>query len=439
MKRVMILYLVFILIVACQPTPETEYVVSRKDYTTYSGEASVPEPGGQSAKTWIETVQPEKGCLKEIRVEVTFPEFPAGQVSVIRATPVSFDAETIRRISEYFVPNALLSLKTVTKQDLVQEIRELLAELDGADTLEFESDEAKAHYKAELLQEIEDLKALYADADDGEAERISYESLCDHDKADFLLLDASEATEAQCRLTCGVERGDPRASMLSVTITDCELATEAMTETDTIRKCSDMLIEMGIEGYAFNHAEALAEKKIYFFTRQINGIPYSRAIEMTALPLGDDEVTELSPELYWLDESIRFTVFENKLLGFSWLSKTEYGAPVRTDVPLMSVEQAKQRIINGLTFYYSIAVTKGELSHRIVISDIQFGYKRIPAASGVREYVLVPAWTVSGTVIPKYASSADAPDLILNAENECIDKEDAILLVINAIDGNIIV
>jgi hypothetical protein len=438
MKRIAVFCLICAALIACQPTPETEYVVGRQDYETIPDGPTDDAPHALQAESWAETVTPEKGCLTEIRIDVTIPALPAEAVPMIKATPVSFDAATVKAVSEYLVPNAALSLKTVTKADLTQQIQESLAALDRADDMEFESDEARTHYKAELLQEIEELKALYAEADDEATEPVSYESLCARDKADFLLLDLSGITEAQCRLTCGIERGDPRSSKLHVTLTDyaLDLSGEATTDDAVIRACEEVLAGMGITGYTFNHADAISEKRMFIFTKQISGIPYSRATDSTGLMHRESE--ELSAEPFWLDDSIRFTVAEGKLLAFDWLSKTEYGEKLRSSVPLLSVEQAKQRIINGLVYQYSVALTNGEASHRIQVTEVQFGYKRIPTSSGARDYAVVPAWTVMGMVIPKYASSADAPDLILNADNERQENEEAVLLVLNAIDGNII-
>ena len=181
-----------------------------------------------------------------------------------------------------------------------------------------------------------------------------------------------------------------------------------------------------------------AEKQVYVFTRSIDDVPYSEAVDITWLQSRDYSDGAMSAEPFWLDESIRFTFCNTNLLSVSWYSKCEYGPSLRTNVPLMSIDVAKQRITNGLVFQYSIELTEGELSHRLIVDRVQLGYKRIPAANALREYELVPAWTIIGRTVPKYRSPSDAPDLILDANLESIPEDDSILLVVNAIDGSIL-
>lgn len=439
MKKLVIVCLIVFTFCACVPTPDTDVVIGKADYDIHHTHSSDSNGSIDISNGWDEIVYPQKGYLSEIRYNTNI-SIDYQNLSIIKVSPVSFDSDTIKRVLDTLAPNTRIILKDVTKEDLEALIADILSELNNIDTLEFDSPDDKEHYRTELLQELDELKDIYANTEDNNQDTIlDYSALIEYEKVNFLLVDDMGLSKAQCRLTCGIEKGDSRASKLSITFSDNNSLSFDFADQDSLTtKCKEILDTMQLNEFEFNQIQTQAEKQVYIFTRSFDDVPYSEAVDITWLQSRDYFDGAMSAEPYWLDESIRFTFYNTKLLNISWYSKSEYGPSLRTNVPIMPIDEAKLRITNGLVFQYSIELTGGELSHRIIVDRVQLGYKRIPAANALREYELVPAWTIIGRIIHKYNSPSDVPDLVLNSDNENIIEDDGVLLVINAIDGSII-
>ena len=445
MKKISFILLMVVFICSCVPTPEEEFVVgkqpNRAEMITQNEDTSLIKQELSNETLYEERVPINKGSLREIQFEARIKSINLSDCSIYRIIPVSFDETTIGQIINAFAPGARIALgdESFTVEDIKDSITHTMFQIDNIDTYEFESEEEKERFLEELKQDLKDLQEAYLKAQDVDIEFIRYEALTKFEKASFVLIDESGKTIAQGLLTCGIESGDPRSSVLSLNNLGPAVAESEKTDSNQIISvCDAFLKKAGIEGFEFNQILTEADNSRIVYSRTVAGIPYSYAFEMTELQSLDYFEGSLFPEPYWLDESIQFTCRNNQVDGFTWYSKSECGSAIQDHVAFLQFDEAKEKIINGLAFQYSVPDDEREESHRIVISTVQLGYKRVPTYNAVGQYELIPAWTVMGRKIWKYRRAQDAPDLVLDQNNEWSYRFEGVLLVINAIDGSII-
>ncbi len=193
----------------------------------------------------------------------------------------------------------------------------------------------------------------------------------------------------------------------------------------------------GVENFAFNDSDRRGDGlRQMYYTRTFPALPYAAAYQITSLQWRDYDDGELFTEPPWSDESIMLLCKNGRVLRVEWCSKSEIGSAGH-DVPILSFEELKPKIVNGLTYQWSIPYDKREQSHRIVISRIQIGYKRVPVYGEAGRYQLVPTCTVIGGIVLKYRTAEDADQRVLDENAEWFEEE-CVLLVLNAIDGSIV-
>lgn len=448
MKKMVLLLLLLLagILCSCVPTPEEEVVVgklpSRTERMEQNAHKSVTEQELSSEAVYEECVPINKGFLREIQFEAKIKSVNLSDCSIYTITPTSFDETTIEQIIHAFAAGTRMALgdESFTIEDIQESIAHTLLQIDTIDAYEFESEAEKERFLEALRQDLKDLQSAYLKAQDAEIEFIRCEDITKLEKAPFMLIDDSGKTVAQGILTCGIELGDPRSSVLSLYYlgSDVNERAEEPDARQIASNCDVFLKTAGIEGFELNQILTEADNTRIVYTRTVAGIPYSYAFEMTELQSLDYFEGSLFPEPYWLDESIQFTCRNNQVDGLTWYSKSECGSAVRDHVAVLPFDEAKEKIVRGLTFQYSLPIDEMEESHRILISTVQFGYKRVPAYAAVGQYELIPAWTVIGKKIPKYRRAQDAPELVLDANNEWAHGFEDVLLVISAMDGSII-
>lgn len=437
MKRILALLFAMIFLCACQPTPEEEFVVGKVPIASANTEnAKSAEP---APTDYEETIPVDKGALTNIQFAATLENMEVRTCPIYPLTPVSFDAETVDRMIRAFAPDTRISIGSgkMTLKDVEKAIAETLNHINNVDTKEFESEAAKEQYLQEEQEFLSEMQQAYRDMQNVTVEFVDAAALTERDKVDFRLIDASDQTVALGRITCGIEAGDSRASVFKIERKEedkdipADLEMPDPFEVQTI--CETFLQSAGIEGFSFNE---IASAREVVYTRSVGKLPYAAAYGITALQWRDYDDGELFAEPSWLDESIVFFCKEGLVANVSWQSKSYIGSAVQ-EVPILPFSDLKQKIVNGLTYQWSMPLNDTEQSHRIEISRIQIGMKRIPVYGAVRQYQLVPVCTVIGRFVQKYRSPEDNPEIILDANNEWF-LEDSVLLVLNAIDGSIV-
>lgn len=433
------------LLLACVPTPEEDYVVGKAPSEPAAGDPLATEfsLNDEPIQDFYEDcVAVNKGLLTEIRFAADLEHFDVDACPAYPLQPVSFDAETVERLISAFAPDTRISVGegAMTLQDLEKAIAETLNNINNADAKTFESETDRQEYLMEEQQELSELQETYRRVQDLPVGFVEAAALVEQDKVDFRLIDAFGITVAKGKLTCGIEAGDPRSSKFSVVWLEDDDALPDPGEQDeaTLKPlCEDWLSRAGVEGFAFNCAEHSREQLTdMIYTRTFPTLPYSVAYGITPLQWRDYDDGMLFTEPAWSDESIHFECKNGRVVRVDWVSRSEIGQAVQ-EVSVLPFSVLRQRLVNGLIFQYSIPHVQEEQSHRIEISRIQLGMKRVPVYGSVGQYQLIPVCTVIGRFIIKYRTAEDAKQRILDTNMEWYEGED-VLLVLNAIDGSIV-
>lgn len=444
MKRMTILLLT-ILFLACVPTPEEDFVVGKAPSEPAAAEQAAEEPAvnAASAQSFYEDcVAVNKGSLTEIHFAAELEHTDVATCPIYPLKPVSFDAETVERLISAFAPDTRISVGegAMTLRDLEKAIEETLNNINNADAKAFESEEDREEYLREEQQELSELQETYRRVRDLPVGFVEAAALVEQEKVDFRLIDASGITIAKGKLTCGIEAGDSRSSLFTIVwlVDDDVLPDPGEQDEATLKPlCEDYLSRAGIEGFAFNCAERQRELLTdMIYTRAFPTLPYSAAYGITPLQWRDYDDGALFTEPAWSDESIHFECKNGRVIRVEWVSRSEIGQATQ-EVSVLSFSELRQRIVNGLTFQYSIPRSQEEQSHRIEIGRIQLGMKRVPVYGSVGQYQLIPVCTVIGRFVIKYRTADDAKQRILDQKMEWYEGED-VLLVLNAIDGSIV-
>ena len=443
MKRT-ICILLCLAFLACQPTPEVEYVVGKvppKPEATAQTKSIEDTFDNEPAPTYYEDrIAVNKGALTEIRFVAALENMDVNICPIYPLTPVSFDAETVDRLIRAFAPDARISVGegSMTLQDIEKEIAETLDHINNVDTMEFESEAAKEEYLREEQEYLSELQEAYRRMQNVTVEFVDAAALTARDKASFRLVDASGQTVAQGNTSCGIEPGDPRASFFGLQRKEATFIADPGPQDVAVLQpiCEAFLQDAGIEGFTFCGVEPRGELSELIYTRSVGELPYAAAYGITALQWRDYDSGELFPEPAWMDESISFLCIGGRVSTISWLSKSDVGQPMQ-EMPVLPFSEMKQRIVNGLTFQWSMPLDEAQESQRIEISRIQLGMKRVPVYGSVGRYQLIPVCTVIGRFVQKYRSPQDNPQIILDANYEWYGQ-DNVLLVLNAIDGSIV-
>ncbi len=444
MKRFLIILLLTLLL-ACVPTPEEDYVVGKAPIgpTAVGSATENPAMNTAPAQDYHEDCMTvHKGSLSEIRFAATLEHTDVRSCPVYPLKPVSFDAETVERLIRAFEPDTRIAVGEgeMTLADIETEIAETLNHINNIDAMAFDSEADKAQYLSEEQEILTELQEAYRRVRDLPVGFVEAAALVEQDKVDFRLIDASGITVAKGKLTCGIEAGDPRSSLFRIVrLTDDDAALDPDEQNEAALKpiCEDYLSRAGVDGFAFNCAEHRREQITdLFYTRTFPRLPYSVAYGITPLQWRDYDDGALFTEPAWSDESIHFECKNGRVVRVDWVSKSEIGQAAQ-EVPVMSFSELCHRIVNGLTFQYSVPRDQEEQSHRIEISRIQLGMKRVPVYGSVGQYQLIPVCAVIGRFIIKYRTPEDAEQRILDQNMEWYEVED-VLLVLNAIDGSIV-
>ena len=444
MKRIIILLLMTLLL-ACVPTPEEDYVVGKAPSGPTAVGAATEKPATNTALAqdyYEDYATVHKGSLSEIRFAATLEHTDVRSCPVYPLKPVSFDAETVERLISAFAPDTRISVGegAMTLQDLEKAITETLNNINNIDAKVFESETDREEYLKEEQQELSELQETYRRVRDLPVGFVEASALIEQDKVDFRLIDASGITVARGKLTCGIEAGDPRSSKFSIVwlIDDDAWIDPGEQDEATLKPlCEDWLSRAGVDDFAFNCAEHSREQLTdLIYTRTFPTLPYSAAYGITPLQWRDYDDGALFTEPAWSDESIHFECKNGRVVRVDWVSKSEIGQAAQ-EVPVMPFPELCHRIVNGLTFQYSVSRDQEEQSHRIEISRIQLGMKRVPVYGSVGQYQLIPVCAVIGRFIIKYRAPEDAEQRILDQNMEWYEVED-VLLVLNAIDGSIV-
>ncbi len=445
MKRIIILCLLLALIVACQPTPEKEFVVNKGD--DLLSEAIGKNGAGFSVASyrsalpvvWEESVETRSSAVTlSFNAEVLFPDLD--ELPTVEVAPRGNDLDALLWLGEHIaeggyyarIPVDVNGEKLRTKAVVLSDLESNRSMSDRAETDHPEwSVQEIAAYREGLEQEAKALAEEYNAASDETAERIDDLSALQnggmiqiglfsksgHNIADVTLVFDPHNPQRE-QLTIWGSGTDPECfSFWPEPINDTEAA---------IRAGEQILKELGYDSHyaVAEAAEGLAGVGV-IFAPKIQDVGYALG--------GEDPIA--SYEEYFPEDRLEliFAKGTGILRYVQWTGNSRFVREASNSVALLPFSEIQGIVKKDLG--YLLSWTNENVRERaITITAIRLCYKRVRVLNDQKR-LLVPAWAIEGSVTDRGVSK-DAD----TGASELFTTETlhGTLLVVNAVDGTVI-
>ena len=476
MKRIVIVCLVLALLVACQPTPEEDYVVNKSDGVLQERIGDAPVETSHDAPGHL-TLDPIDGQHTRILVDadVTVPE--TTQLPVAEIAQEHITIEWVRRVMEAIADGRTIQMANTevsdTKPEIVEEIKALQAAIEEWET-EFRDKTDPTEWQErrdELQKDLEAWQEAYRTApDDVGAEA-----------------DLSEAAfKEQGRLYVSVDFGKKYPAVLEVNYAGCvyfsnwdeevghqvyfdvpdgaALRDTAMTKEEAVKLAQAFMERLGETGYTpsvvqgttihprnpdasgeWPPRETWPQAWYVILTRPENGVPapyYESQQDDFGYYAAVDKVQYIAPIN---EEYAQFWIRDSGINEFIWQYPS---APIRTvneSVALAPFGQVTE------TFQKQAALEIWPLAEEykdygtvtVAIDRIVLGMSRVRKENDPNIYLMVPTWFFYGRMIvselneglnplqhdPRVSAAPDGQSYV-HEDIECC------FMRINAIDGS---
>ncbi len=482
MKRIIILCLLFALLLACQPTPEEEYV-SHKDTNTMLESVETVEEPQESIAAAVgapETLHISKECdsyRMEISVsidaDVVLPDTNKMPMAHIRKG--AFSEDFLRRVM-HVLGNDSKPIETFPKSYYQDIAKKLMEQRDSGDFGKYDSvDEInKAIIDVLAKADASPDEPVYSDRDpateadsmvDDEGNPVQggtirdsewwasswcglseigtiYYIFCESRSIKYCR-NVNEVTtfENAYNFKNPLKFAQPMIDNGMIRMTLPERSIE-----DAQKEAQRVVTELGLaDDFTLTHARLapLMEyaqeaqengcKAIYefLFTRQINGVNVTYTNDLYSNgSYGEEQEDVFAPE--WRYERVRVYVDDQGLFAFYYDSSPYEITEITENVRVMTLDDAIAAFEQRLGFVYADTLNRVEKKDASIrITEIRLGLTRVLEQNADGQAYLVPGWTFFG-VKQLYDNK-----YISGWEGEGYDGTTAIL-TINAIDGSVI-
>ena len=450
MKKLFVLLLSALLLLACLPTPEEEYIINKAE--AKPAISAQPVAISDNAKRnlldlfpshWTEDFTPNRPNLT-VSVDADIDAIAREYYNIYRLMPTAFKPKQI----DAFYRCTLGDAKAAAYQhdshgnnypfigQLDAEARELINSLNLSDEELIKNGidpDAIAGTRAFWQSELNEVKKRYPDA--VEPEYITDFAAFAQDQIELTegALFASDTEEeiGSFSFSATAKNRDPRDSVLSMQIWENVLKSPSSAfpnhtgkQEESIALGKTLLGQLELSDFALNRIDRDPGTGhfVLYYTRTFDGIPYSCAIADTPISVMDGLSLSLLYEMYWRDEQLQLVTGDYGIQMCDWISPCDPGEAVRSEqaLPFARIQELFRRDIGYVADYDA---TYGERSLNIKVDGIQLGYKRVPVKDHVGSYEVVPVWTFSGVYYVNGSSTAGYS---------------GVLLVLIAIDGSIV-
>lgn len=443
MKRVILIILAALMLVACQPTPETSPVVNqngtfeeRADTTNTTeqdvmhGYTQETASGSQYPHFEKEYVTP-KGITINLKADIIAPN--AQFIPLIQVKACALTKEQINKLlNAFFEDENLYDASNgvpSTKEDISFSMQKMIDQLS---LYEAQGDMDKA---SALSSTIEYLQEKY-----NAASPLSELQLREFDQSSFGSSFSVMARSERAGWAVFSIRDDPEYGLYNALYTNygwngCytnhsdegstslySFADSKLEDAFTLLKnleISDMSLSRTSFGYAYDYDTYVLsdnpESVRFLFTRSINGIPQPHSggyawYEQFAL---ENSAEYNKP---WQTEYITIEYDQHGLVSFSWFNPIEIKKVVNENIEVIHLDQALEIFDYVIDTFYSYFVNHdennwGDWTTTLNVTKIQFGYQFRRIKNEADIYELVPCWLFF--------------------------QNDSIILVLNAVDGTV--
>ena len=446
MKRIIILCLLCTLLLACVPTPEQEYVVNKGDNVLESAIEqngagfSVEDYRSTLPKRWEET---PKSHRKDISIcidaSVLFPD--ADALPTVEIAPRGNDLDAILWLGEHMADGAYFGKipvdangeKLRTRDVILSAIASNNDRIDRAKEMHPEfTEEELVVYREGIARENASLQAEYRNAPDVTIERIDDMSvLREHSMIEIGLFSKSNHRIADVTLVFDPQ--NPQREQLTIwgggTDPECiAYWPEPIDDADTAIRCGDQILKE--LGYDAHYTVANTTEGSVGI-----GVTYAPIYRGVCYSLGTGTDPLASYEEYFPEDTLELMFVKGTgILRFvQWIGNSRFVRETSENVALLPFDVVQTVVENDLGELLSWT-NENVQSRTVMVTEIKLEYKRVRVQND-RKRLLVPAWTVVGTVTDRGVLYDPDTGETAPFKREIISGT---LLVINAVDGTLI-
>ena len=165
-----LLVFIIILLSGCQPTPDQNIVVKKVDGPLQQAIDATPIPEQSiqltpQTENWTEEIAPYDSDVK-ININATIEIPLVVNYPVYKTTPHKFTIEEVKKYVDYFIQGQPIYIyqNVETKSDILEEILQIKAQIEGAKTKEFRSEEERGFYINNLKEDLNIYEKRYENA-----------------------------------------------------------------------------------------------------------------------------------------------------------------------------------------------------------------------------------------------------------------------------------
>lgn len=430
MKRLPVLLLSFVMLLACVPTPEEGFFTNKGDGSAEritdvsSGESGlglIPSEWSESLSVGVADIQ--------IQASVDVPDVPAIDVYSARMSGPRLDC--IDRFLPLFVNGPVCALPAQdeagvplkTKAEIEAEMKTVRDRIDSMDANHPEfTDAERSDYLAAQNAELDALAASYAAAPEA---------------SETVVADLKQVFEkqryAQVRLYANGDallRGTVYLDADGFTIEGLRTDNRAVSDqpvssVQIAKEAADRLIkELGLDDeYAYVCSSEGVGGISAWYGRVIHGVPFSRSINCNAEEPYNTGFTQ---------ERIRFCFFRDEcaLSEISWSGSFEINGVETKNCSLLPFSEVEKSVCTALNTHLKWQpeeIRKTEIE----ITCVSLGYRLIRKPNADKAYLIIPVWSVTG-------SAQNVIEINGTEISDPVKLQNDVILVLNAVDGSLI-
>jgi hypothetical protein len=436
MKRLFLIFLSLVLLLACVPTPEQEFVVNKgdaaavhvdPDYLLQDTLADVPEQ-------WTAEFSFRDGTVT-VHIDAVVETPDVDRFPIVEVTPVAVDAQIAAGLLNRLIPNGSILIpnqsgQAYTVEDVDRWIEQVRLLLAHTDEMSFASIDERDAYINTQNAELERLFEMRRTAEEGAVTAVdNYALLKRYGAMQCRVLDA-RGTECADLLwkPQAEETSDKRESVLHIDALSaaCRLADHEIETVEEGRQLADELIdELGISDRYVCVSVMDGKNWICFcYGVQYGGIAASPFTE-TVIDVGSYRVP-------WPNEMLQIRLNRNDgRASASYVSPSKIVGELG-NAALLPFSEIQEQFEKDMKASYAW-MDDGTVSAEIAVTRVSLGYYRVPMKDAPDRYALIPAWTFEGSRTTSEKSD-NGVDLFAN-EN---DLKNNVLLIISGVDGSLL-
>ena len=436
MKRLFLIFLSLVLLLACVPTPEEEFVVNKgdaaavhvdPDYLLQDTLADVPEQ-------WTAEFSFRDGTVT-VHIDAVVETPDVDRFPLVEVVPAPIDPQIVAGLLNRLIPNGSILIpnqsgQAYTVEDVDRWIEQVRLLLAHTDEMSFASIDERDAYINTQNAELERLFEMRRTAEEGAATAVdNYALLKRYGAMQCRVLDA-RGTECADLLwkPQAEETSDKRESVLHIDALSaaCRLADHEIETVEEGRQLADELIdELGISDRYVCVSVMDGKNWICFcYGVQYGGIAASPFTE-TVIDVGSYRVP-------WPNEMLQIRLNRNDgRASVSYVSPSKIVGELG-NAALLPFSEIQEQFEKDMKASYAW-MDDGTVSAEIAVTRVSLGYYRVPMKDAPDRYALIPAWTFEGSRTTSEKSD-NGVDLFAN-EN---DLKNNVLLSISGVDGSLL-